>query len=89
MLDFVSAGDMIDVRHRFECNLLPGTYFFNAGCTGSIDGERVFLHRLLDVGMFRVLPNGKSSGTGCVDFRFGSRAHRTATATTSLSRMGA
>ncbi len=89
MLDFVSAGDVIDVRHRFECNLLPGAYFFNAGCTGSIDGDRVFLHRLLDVGMFRVLPNGKSSGTGCVDFRFGSRAHRTATATISLPHMEA
>ena len=62
MLDFVSAGDGIEVRHRFECNLLQGTYFHNAGCIGSIDGERAFLHRLLDVGMFRVLSNEKSSG---------------------------
>ncbi|MBM9519509.1 ABC transporter ATP-binding protein [Desulforhopalus vacuolatus] len=53
----------------FTCNLSPGVYFLNAGVTGEIDGDTGFLHRLLDVAMFRVLPlDHESRITGTVDF---------------------
>lgn len=52
----VVAGSVLKVRFRFLCQFLPGTYFMNAGCNGLIDGQDVFLHRLVDVVCFRVLP---------------------------------
>lgn len=50
---------------RFCCNLLPGSYFVNAGVIGS-DGS--YLHRIIDAAMFSVLPEPRCCGTGNVDF---------------------
>jgi lipopolysaccharide transport system ATP-binding protein len=52
----VSAGKIINVRFTFQCHLLPGHYFANAGCSGKVNGEDVFLHRVVDAATFRVLP---------------------------------
>ena len=49
---------------RFRCNLLPGTYFVNAGVTGP-DGN--YLHRIVDAAMFTVWPEPHSCRTGIVD----------------------
>jgi homopolymeric O-antigen transport system ATP-binding protein len=51
----VAAGSVFDVRFYFLSSFLPGTYFTNAGCMGSLeDGESRFLHRILDAVMFKV-----------------------------------
>ena len=63
------AGAIVQVEFRFECNLNPGTYFLNAGVQGVIDGEDTYLHRLLDVAMFQVLPEPISVSTGIVHFK--------------------
>ena len=63
------AGATVHVAFRFECNLNPGTYFMNAGVQGVIDGEDTYLHRLLDVAMFQVLPEPTSVSTGIVHFK--------------------
>lgn len=65
---FVGSGQVYNVEFSFTCNLNPGVYFLNAGVTGSIDGVDVYLHRLLDVQMFRVLPDSKNLATAIVDF---------------------
>jgi lipopolysaccharide transport system ATP-binding protein len=55
-IENVTAGMIINVRFTFECHLLPGSYFINAGCSGKVNGENVFLHRIVDAAAFRVLP---------------------------------
>jgi lipopolysaccharide transport system ATP-binding protein len=55
-IDCVTEGTTIVVKFRFRCSFLPGTYFMNAGCSGLVDGQDVFLHRRVDVACFRVLP---------------------------------
>ena len=67
-LTCVGEGDSHEVEFRFRCALNPGVYFLNAGVMGSIAGEEVFLHRLIDAAMFRVLPDTSSCATGIVDF---------------------
>ncbi|MDY6902147.1 MAG: ABC transporter ATP-binding protein [Cyanobacteriota bacterium] len=54
LIDYVQSGTIIKVQFKFRCCLQPGTYFFNAGVTGIIDGQEVFLHRVIDAVMFRI-----------------------------------
>jgi len=61
---FVDAGKSLSVRFRFINNLLHGTYFMNAGCAGSVNGENVFLHRIVDAVMFKVEPVAGARGQG-------------------------
>jgi lipopolysaccharide transport system ATP-binding protein len=49
---------------RFRCNLLPGTYFINAGVVGP---EGQYWHRIIDAVMFTVLPEPESCGSGIID----------------------
>jgi lipopolysaccharide transport system ATP-binding protein len=51
-------------RFRFRCNLLPGTYFANAGVVGP-DGS--YLHRIVDAAIFSVQPEPRCCGTGSLD----------------------
>ncbi|MEZ9699193.1 ABC transporter ATP-binding protein [Vibrio sp. 10N.261.46.E12] len=64
----VQEGDIYDVEFTFNCNLTQGVYFMNAGAVGTIDGLETHLHRLLDVQMFRVLPDVDNLSTAIVDF---------------------
>lgn len=51
----VAAGSVVSIEFGLVAAMLPGTYFLNAGCGGSIDGEgESFMHRILDAIMFRV-----------------------------------
>jgi lipopolysaccharide transport system ATP-binding protein len=67
-IDLVEAGAGIDVAFRFRCLAAPGTYFLNAGVLGRLDGDEVFLGRLVDAAMFRVMPDLERQATGLVDF---------------------
>ena len=62
-------GRVTEVVWEFDCNLLAGTYFVNAGCSGIVYGERRFLHRIIDGLMFQVLPEPGLHMTGIVDLR--------------------
>ena len=55
-LEYVTAGEVIEVKFRFRCHLLPRTYFVNAGCSGKINGVDSFIHRIVDAAIFRVFP---------------------------------
>ncbi|MBA4749549.1 MAG: ABC transporter ATP-binding protein [Alphaproteobacteria bacterium] len=63
------TGEVFEVVFNFKCPLNPGTYFLNAGVQGLIDedSENPYLHRLLDVVMFKVHSNGLDNGTGFVN----------------------
>lgn len=69
-VDFVEAGTEFEIAFRFRCLLAPATYFLNAGVLGRLDGEEVFLARLVDAAMFRVMPDPQRLATGMVDFEF-------------------
>lgn len=70
---FVPAGAVVTVEFRFRCTLNPGTYFLNAGVTGADGLEETYLHRVLDICIFRVLPLKGDRATALVDFGFDSR----------------
>ena len=64
----VAAGARYAVEFRFVCALNPGVYFLNAGVVGDVNGAEVFLHRITDITLFRVMPDAETLATGTVDF---------------------
>lgn len=71
----LKAGNEREVRFSFKCRLGQGTYFLNCGCyTHAPDGNVVFLHRIIDALMFKVLPKPKNQqnlatqARGMIDF---------------------
>jgi len=56
------------IEFSFQCALNPGTYFLNVGTTGNVNGEEIYLHRLVDIVMFRVQGSGAEVATGIIDF---------------------
>lgn len=67
-ISVISAGSEYRVEFRFRCSLNPGVYFLNAGVVGDVDGSETYLHRLVDIAMFRVHPIKDNVATGIVDF---------------------
>jgi lipopolysaccharide transport system ATP-binding protein len=67
-LAYVEAGTTCQVEFRFRCALNPAVYFLNAGVLGDINGSETYLHRLIDIAMFRVLSEADNLATGIVDF---------------------
>ncbi len=66
-IDYVEAGQVASVAFRFRNILNPGSYFVNAGVIGVLDGEKLYLHRVLDAVMFRVDPVLGIQSTGYLD----------------------
>lgn len=67
-LPLVEMGCQAMVRFRFRAMVAPGMYFMNAGVTGRIGEEELFLDRLVDVIAFRIPPDPGRVATGFVDF---------------------
>lgn len=67
-LEVVLAGTMLEVKFKFRCSLNAGVYFLNAGVVGMINGAETYLHRVVDVAMFRVLADTDALLTGLIDF---------------------
>lgn len=67
-LPYVEGDSIYRVEFRFRCSLNPGVYFLNAGVVGDVDGSETYLHRLIDIAMFRVIPDTENLATGIVDF---------------------
>ncbi len=68
LIPHVPAGARLTVRLGFDCRLLPGAYFLNAGVNAAVQGERRFLHRLVDACLFRVQDEIGLPTAGFVDF---------------------
>jgi len=67
-IEVITPGQAVQVEFKFCCRLLPGVYFLNSGVVGLVDGVETFLHRCLDIAMFRVQPETDLVATGTVDF---------------------
>jgi lipopolysaccharide transport system ATP-binding protein len=75
-LEFVDAGEVLKFSFGFKCALMPGTYFFNAGIVGNIDGAQIFLHRIVDALPFIVVNESNLCVTGIVDFSIVDASHK-------------
>jgi lipopolysaccharide transport system ATP-binding protein len=53
-LPTVEAGSRVQVEFTLRLDLLPGTYFFNAGVSADHEDGHGFLHRIVDALMVRV-----------------------------------
>jgi lipopolysaccharide transport system ATP-binding protein len=67
-IPIIEAGQIMEVRFRFRCLLDAGTYFTNAGVLARIADEEIYIDRLIDATMFRVMPQSQRLATGFVDF---------------------
>lgn len=67
-IPLVEAGECYDVEFSFVCNMNSGVYFLNAGVVGELNGSHTFLHRVLDVAIFRIISSKDEHATGMVDF---------------------
>ncbi len=65
--EYIPAGREMQVTFEFQNLLSPGAYFLNAGVLGRTDDGDVWLHRLLDVAMFRVESTTGAVATGMVN----------------------
>ncbi|WP_287810383.1 ABC transporter ATP-binding protein [Pseudomonas sp.] len=68
-IESVEAGKEVAVQFEFACNLTPGLYFLNAGVVGMANDVETFLHRALDIAVFRVMPENQGLITSIVDFQ--------------------
>lgn len=68
IIEYVAEGTQAQVEFSFRCSLAPGVYFLNAGVLGMPEQDAVYLHRILDACMFRVLPVDETYSTSLVDF---------------------
>ena len=73
-IESIGAKEKYNVEFHFRCSLNPGVYFLNAGVVGEVDENEIYLHRLLDIAMFRVLPIQENYSTGIVNFECRSTA---------------
>ena len=67
-ISFFEKDTIVRVEFRFVANLNAGSYYLNAGVTGKADAEDTYLHRVLDVYMFRIIHDGHTKSTGVVSF---------------------
>ena len=65
---YATTGNSFLVEFEFVCRLNAGVYFMNAGVVGDVNGSETYLHRLVDVTMFRVMSETNNLGTGVIDF---------------------
>lgn len=63
----IMPGMVVNVQFEYSCSMLPGTYFCNCGIVGTVDSERVVLHRIIDAIMFKVAPEPDLIANGRID----------------------
>lgn len=64
----VIPGQEFVVRFRFRALLAPGVYFLNAGVVASNPDGDIYLDRVADAMMLRIMPDEDRLATGVVDF---------------------
>lgn len=63
----VERGQVYTVKFHFRAALAPATYFLNAGITAVESDGEIFLDRIVDAAMFKVMPDSARQETGVVD----------------------
>jgi homopolymeric O-antigen transport system ATP-binding protein len=67
-IEVVKKGEVYRVDWYFKCYLLPNTYFADAAVSSVIDGNRVYLNRIVDALAFKVQPLDHGGYHGVVNF---------------------
>ena len=67
-IDHVAAGTKVKVRLPFRPRLSSDTYFANVGVVGLSSEGEIFLHRIIDALIFRIIREQDSRITSSVDF---------------------
>lgn len=67
LIEQVPRNSSLKASWRFTCNLLTGHYFSNAGAAEVIDGKPVFIARVVDAAVIKVISDEKSIVRGTVD----------------------
>ncbi|MDB6062779.1 MAG: transporter related protein [Verrucomicrobiaceae bacterium] len=67
-IPYVSPNTEVTVQFTFKCTANPGVYFMNAGVLGIRQEVETYLHRVLDIAMFKVMPKSNDTATALVDF---------------------
>ncbi|MDF3864458.1 ABC transporter ATP-binding protein [Pseudomonas denitrificans (nom. rej.)] len=67
LIEQVVRNSSLKASWRFTCNLLTGHYFSNAGVAEVIDGEPVFIARVVDAVVIKVIADEKRIVRGTVD----------------------
>jgi lipopolysaccharide transport system ATP-binding protein len=62
-----AAGTALKVSFEFRNIFLPQLFFLNVGVVALVDGEEMFLHRIVDAAMFRVQPSLARPVAGYID----------------------
>jgi lipopolysaccharide transport system ATP-binding protein len=57
----IDAGSSVQVEFEFKAALLPGIYYINCGVRDPSESDNDFLHRRVDVAMFRVTSSESST----------------------------
>jgi len=70
-IDYIKKGAKVTQKFKIRIALTPGTYFLNCGVVALIDGEEIYLHRLIDAIMFKVQPEENIPFTGFVNLSSG------------------
>jgi lipopolysaccharide transport system ATP-binding protein len=63
----VTRNTIAHVQFEFSCSMLPGTYFCTCGLSGTLNNERIVLHRTIDAVMFKVAPEPDLIAIGRID----------------------
>ncbi|HOW82880.1 MAG TPA: ABC transporter ATP-binding protein [Spirochaetota bacterium] len=53
-IPYVAKGSVFRIEWRFSCNFFQGLYYINAGVRGRVNGEIVYLNRIVDSLVFKV-----------------------------------
>jgi lipopolysaccharide transport system ATP-binding protein len=68
-IPYVESATTAHVEFSFQCNLNQGMYFLNVGVVGMLNGDEIYLHRILDAYALRVMPDDEGHITEIVDFK--------------------
>ncbi len=66
-IEKVNANDEFEVQMKFNCNFLPGTFFYNVGILSIQNEIEHYANRILDAGVFRVMEEKNTLSTSLVD----------------------
>lgn len=67
LIEKVHHNSLLKVSWRFNCNLLAGHYFSNAGVAEVVNEEPIYITRIVDAAVIKVISDEKSIVRGTVD----------------------